>query len=208
MSGSRRGIWAPFAQYCRQLDEFLSARGRRRGAPHETRPTFDRTPRSSAGERGRDAPQGERAVAGRGRLPGKIARPEVTGTTLKVQAVEDLRAQYPLSLHIARLPRSTFYDHRNRLARADRHAELKDAIGQAFADAKGAYGHRRVLAVLLRRGWRVSKKTVLKLMRTMGTANSSRRRSRRTGSGGPRSTPKPPTSRGITALGVSHGRQL
>jgi putative transposase len=81
-------------------------------------------------------------------------------------------------LHIARLPRSTFYDHRNRLARADRHAELKDAISQAFADAKGAYGHRRVLAVLLRRGWRVSKKTVLKLMRTMGLRCPVRRRRR------------------------------
>jgi hypothetical protein len=41
---------------------------------------------------------------------------EVTGTTLKVQAVDDLKAQHrlPLLLHLAKLPRSTFYDHRNR----------------------------------------------------------------------------------------------
>jgi hypothetical protein len=93
---------------------------------------------------------------------GKVAGLEVTGTTLKVQAVEDLEAQYPLSLllQVAHLPRSTFYDHRNRLARADRHAELKEAIGQTFEDARRAFGHRRILAILLRRGWRVSKKTV------------------------------------------------
>ena len=81
-------------------------------------------------------------------------------------------------LQIACLPRSTFYDHRNRLARADRHAELKEAIRQAFSDAKGAYGHRRILAVLLRSGWRVSKKTVLKLMRTLGLQCPVRRRRR------------------------------
>ncbi|MGN2636392.1 IS3 family transposase [Nocardia takedensis] len=105
---------------------------------------------------------------------------EVTGTTLKVQAVEDLKAQYPLSLllQIAHLPRSTFYDHRNRIARADRHAELKEAIRQAFEEARRAYGHRRILAILLRRGWRVSKKTVLKLMRTLGLQCPVRRRRR------------------------------
>lgn len=81
-------------------------------------------------------------------------------------------------LQIAHLPRSTFYNHRNGLARADRHAELKEAIRQAFGDAKGAYGHRRILAILLRRGWRVSKKTVLKLMRTLGLQCPVRRRRR------------------------------
>jgi len=81
-------------------------------------------------------------------------------------------------LKIADLPRSTFYDHRNRLRRADRHAELKDAIRCAFQDARGAYGHRRILAILLRQGRRVSKKTVLKLMRTLGLQCPVRRRRR------------------------------
>ncbi|WP_146143134.1 IS3 family transposase, partial [Halomonas sp. ND22Bw] len=92
------------------------------------------------------------------------------GTTLKVQAVDDLKAQFPLALllQIAHLPKSTFYDHRNRLRRADRHAELKGAIRETFEDAKGAYGHRRILAILRRQGRRVSKKTVLTLMRTLG----------------------------------------
>ncbi|WP_298740899.1 IS3 family transposase [uncultured Microbacterium sp.] len=115
-----------------------------------------------------------------GRVPGKIASLEITGTTLKVRAIEDLKAHYPLRLllQIAELPRSTFYDHRNRLKRADRHAELKEAIGQAYADGRGSYGHQRVLAILLRQGWRVSKKTVLKLMRALGLQCPVRRRKR------------------------------
>jgi putative transposase len=87
-----------------------------------------------------------------------------------VTAVEDLKAHHslPLLLKIADIPRSTFYDHRRRLQLPDRRAPLKEAIRQVFEDARGAYGHRRVLAVLLRHGWRVSKKTVLKLMRDLG----------------------------------------
>ncbi|WP_064444770.1 IS3 family transposase [Rhodococcus sp. YH3-3] len=81
-------------------------------------------------------------------------------------------------LSIAYLPRSTFYDHRNRLRRADRHAELKEAIRETFEDAKGAYGHRRILAILRRQGRRVAKKTVLTLMRALGLQCLVRRRKR------------------------------
>jgi putative transposase len=81
-------------------------------------------------------------------------------------------------LQVAQLPRPTFYDHRNRLRHPDRRAALKEAIRQAFDDAKGAYGHRRILAILLRKGWTVSKKTVLKLMRALGLQCPVRRRRR------------------------------
>ena len=81
-------------------------------------------------------------------------------------------------LQIASLPRSTFYDHRSRLQHPDRHAELKDAIREVFEDAKGAYGHRRVLAILRRQGRTVSKKTVLKLMRALGLQCPVRQRRR------------------------------
>ncbi|WP_299040372.1 IS3 family transposase [uncultured Pseudokineococcus sp.] len=84
----------------------------------------------------------------------------------------------PLLLQAAGLARSTFYDHRNRLARPDRHALLKDAVGEVFAQAKGAYGHRRVHAVLLRQGWQVAKKTVLKVMHAQGLRCLVRRRRR------------------------------
>ena len=67
---------------------------------------------------------------------------------MKVRAVDDLKAHYPLALllQIAGLPRSTFYDHRRRLARGDARAEIKEAIRGAFEKANSAYGHRRILA--------------------------------------------------------------
>ncbi|MDY7528390.1 MULTISPECIES: IS3 family transposase [unclassified Cryobacterium] len=81
-------------------------------------------------------------------------------------------------LQLADLPRSTFYDHRHRLSRSDTRAGIKEAIRGAFEAAKSAYGHRRILAVLLRQGWTVSKKTVLKLMRELGLECPVRRRKR------------------------------
>ena len=97
-----------------------------------------------------------------------------------MQAVDDLKARYPLPLllQLADLPRSTFYDHRRRLRRPDTKTDIKQAIRGAFEAAKGAYGHRRILAVLLRQGWAVSKKTVLKLMRELGLQCPVRRRKR------------------------------
>jgi putative transposase len=99
---------------------------------------------------------------------------------LKVRAVDDLKAHYPLALllALADLPRSTFYDHRRRLSASDTRAGIKEAIGEAFKAANGAYGHRRILAVPLRQGWQVSKKTVLKLMRELGLQCLVRRRRR------------------------------
>ena len=81
-------------------------------------------------------------------------------------------------LQLADFPRSTFYDHRRRLNRSDTRAGIKEAIRGAFEEAKCAYGHRRVRAVLLRQRWAVSKKTVLKLMRELGLQCQVRRRKR------------------------------
>lgn len=99
---------------------------------------------------------------------------------MKVQAVAALKAHHSLAvlLELAKLPRSTFYDHWARLHRPDRHAELTKQIQQAFVEARGAYGHRRIRAMLLRRGVLVSKKTVLKLMRRLGLRCQVRRRKR------------------------------
>lgn len=97
-----------------------------------------------------------------------------------MEAVDDLKAHYPLPmlLQIAALPRSTFYDHRRRLRQEDARAGIKEAIRDAFATAKSRYGHRRIRAILLRQGWTVSKKTVLKLMRQLGLYCPVRRRKR------------------------------
>lgn len=49
---------------------------------------------------------------------------------------------------------------------------------EIFEQAKGAYGHRRVHAMLMRQGWQVAKKTVLKVMHTLGLRCLVRRRRR------------------------------
>jgi putative transposase len=79
---------------------------------------------------------------------------------------------------VASLSRSTFYDHRRRLNRVDKRADLKAAIREAFTAAGSAYGHRRISAVLVRQGWQVSKKTVLKCMREIDLKCPVRRRRR------------------------------
>ena len=47
-----------------------------------------------------------------------------------------------------------------------------------FTVNKARYGYRRVHSVLVRTGWRVNRKTVLKLMRQLGLASTSRRKRR------------------------------
>lgn len=97
---------------------------------------------------------------------------------MKVQAVVALKADYPLALllELAGLPRSTYFYHRQRLARPDPQAALKTAIQTVFAQAQGRYGHRRIWAVLRDQGRRVAKKTVLTLMRQLGLVCRVRRR--------------------------------
>lgn len=81
-------------------------------------------------------------------------------------------------LRVAGLARSTFFYHQARLAGPDRHAELKTGIAEVFQAAHGRYGHRRVHAVLTRAGRPVAKKTVLKLMNSLGLHCHVRRRRR------------------------------
>lgn len=99
---------------------------------------------------------------------------------MKAQTVAALKAQFPLPvlLDIAGLARSTFFYHQAKADRADPLAELKAAISEVFEAAHGRYGHRRVHMVLTARGWRVAKKTVLSLMRSLGLFCRVRRRRR------------------------------
>ncbi|MFC9658916.1 IS3 family transposase [Nocardia sp. NPDC127606] len=97
---------------------------------------------------------------------------------MKVGAVIALKAEYRLDLllEVAGLARSTFFYHQARLAAPDPHADLKSAIREVFEGVKGRYGHRRIHHDLRRSGWRVAKKTVLKLMRALGLVCQVRRR--------------------------------
>ncbi|WP_286138855.1 IS3 family transposase [Arthrobacter sp. OV608] len=62
------------------------------------------------------------------------------------------------------LARSTFFYHQARLEAPDPQEELKSSVLDIFKKSHGRYGHRRVHSELLKKGWKVAKKTVLKLM--------------------------------------------
>jgi putative transposase len=99
---------------------------------------------------------------------------------VKVQAVISLKADHPLGvlLDIAGFARSTFFYHQAKLAGPDPHADLKAAVREVFEEAKGRYGHRRVHTELAKVGWTLAKKTVLKVMRSLGLICQVRRRRR------------------------------
>jgi len=84
--------------------------------------------------------------------------------------VAALKAEHRLDvlLRVAGLARSTFFYHQARLELPDSQAALKADIKHLFDKNKGRYGHRRIHDRLREKGWRVAKKTVLKLMNQLG----------------------------------------
>lgn len=99
---------------------------------------------------------------------------------MKVRAVVSLKAEHCLDvlLQAAGLARSTFFYHQARLQRPDPRAELNAAITDVFTSNHARYGHRRVHLELVKAGWQVAKKTVLKLMRRLGLVCRVRRKRR------------------------------
>ena len=70
-------------------------------------------------------------------------------------------------LDVAGLARSTFFYHQSRLQGPDPRASLKAAITEIIKKNRGRYRRRRIDIELLKQGWKVAKKTVLKLMRSL-----------------------------------------
>ncbi|MEN4465396.1 IS3 family transposase [Mycolicibacterium fortuitum] len=103
---------------------------------------------------------------------------ESARTAVKAEAVTSLKAEYPLQalLDVAGLARSTYFYHQAKRDQPDPQSDLKAAITEAFEAAHGRYGHRRIHTVLIKQGWKVAKKTVLKLMRVVGLRCKVRRR--------------------------------
>jgi putative transposase len=81
-------------------------------------------------------------------------------------------------LDVAGLPRSTFFYHQSRLQGPDPRASLKAAVTEIFEKSRARYGHRRVHAELTKQGWKIAKKTVLKLMRSLRLVCKVRRKKR------------------------------
>ena len=88
------------------------------------------------------------------------------------------------------IPRSTWYYHRARAARAGRDEALRPLVEAAFEEC-GRRGYRPVWAQLRRGGVRVSEKVVRRLMREMGLS-ARRRRRRRWSSYAGEASPAPP----------------
>ncbi len=76
------------------------------------------------------------------------------------------------------MARSTFFYHQARLKAPDPRASLKSAVTDIFKNNHGRYGHRRIHRELLKQGWTVAKKTVLKLMRSLRLVCKVRRKKR------------------------------
>ncbi|MGW3471695.1 IS3 family transposase [Saccharopolyspora sp. NPDC000995] len=91
-----------------------------------------------------------------------------------------LKAEHRLEvlLDVAGLARSTFFYHQARRSRPYPQEELKAAIQAVFEENRRRYGHRGIHRELVGAGWRVAKKTVLKLMRELGLVCPIRRRRR------------------------------
>ena len=81
-------------------------------------------------------------------------------------------------LDVAGLPRSTFFYHQARLLAPDPQANLKSAVTDIFRKSHARYGHRRIHIELVKQGWTVAKKTVLKLMRLLRLVCKVRRKKR------------------------------
>jgi len=99
---------------------------------------------------------------------------------VRVQALTALKADFPLPvlLQVAGLARSTFFYHQARLQVPDPLEALKAALTDIFTANHGRYGHRRIHTKLRKQGWTVAKKTVLKLMRSLGLVCKVRRKKR------------------------------
>ncbi len=78
--------------------------------------------------------------------------------------------------------RSAYYQQRDQVpsARETSDTELTDQIRDIHAESKGRYGAPRIHATLRRRGFRVSRKRVARLMRAAGLRGKTPRRWRRT----------------------------
>jgi putative transposase len=99
---------------------------------------------------------------------------------VKVQGLIALKADFPLPvlLQITGLARSTFFYHQARLQAPDPREALKARVIETFEKNQGRYGHRRIHTELVKQGWTIAKKTVLKLMRSLRLVCKVRRKKR------------------------------
>lgn len=90
----------------------------------------------------------------------------------KAEIIQDLRQYHKLDylLDVAYMSRSTFYFNLKKIGKStsDKHEDKKKAIQDIFDDSRKTYGHRRITLEMRAKGYKITKKTVLKIMTDMG----------------------------------------
>lgn len=71
-------------------------------------------------------------------------------------------------MDIAHLARATYYYHFKQAEKPDKYEETKRRIRSIYEENKGRIGHRRITIVLQTEHYKISQKTVLKIMRQLG----------------------------------------
>ena len=84
--------------------------------------------------------------------------------------IRKLRRKHQLNilLHIAQIPRSTYYYHSKLESLPDRYEKAKEEIDTIYHENKGRYGYRRITTELRKRGFALNHKTVQRLMKALG----------------------------------------
>ena len=87
----------------------------------------------------------------------------------KAEIISELRQRYPLKdlLKLSGMARSTYYYYLKHPTK-DKYETEKNEIAAIFAQHKGRYGHRRILAIMRRKCYVLNHKTVQKLMKSLG----------------------------------------
>lgn len=84
----------------------------------------------------------------------------------KALLVDALRTNHLLKdlLHCVKMSRSSYFYQHARLSAEDKYGELKARVRVLFEENGGRYGYRRIHALLLREGKRISEKIVRRIM--------------------------------------------
>lgn len=103
---------------------------------------------------------GELLKKGRGINPRDLSNRE------KAVLIDALRNRYRLKelLIFLDMAKSSYCYQRLALLRADQHADLRASVKDAFSEAQGRYGYRRIHLVIKRMGTRVSEKVIRRIM--------------------------------------------
>ena len=92
--------------------------------------------------------------------------PENLTNKEKTILVDALKREYPLKELLAylRLARSSYFYHRKIASLPDKYEKLRHRVIELFLENKERYGYRRLHALLVREGTRVSEKVVRRIM--------------------------------------------